>query len=86
MSFSFPILPGGHLLAIEGLEPPHIGALLELAESYALLNRSGKTQRDLPVPAGNRHVHRAIIAVERMRRSRIGGETAIQWPATRSGL
>ena len=47
MSFSFPILPGGHLLAIEGLEPPHIGALLELAESYALLNRSGKTQRDL---------------------------------------
>jgi len=47
MSFSFPILPGGHLLAIEGLEPPHIGALLDLAESYALLNRSGKTQRDL---------------------------------------
>src|ERR671921_542290 len=47
MSFSFPILPSGPLLAIEGLEPPHIGALLELAESYALLNRSGKTQRDL---------------------------------------
>ena len=47
MSFSFPILPGGHLLAIEGLEPPHIGALLDLAESYALLNRCGKTQRDL---------------------------------------
>ena len=47
MSFSFPILPDGHLLAIEGLEPPHIGALLDLAESYALLNRSGKTQRDL---------------------------------------
>lgn len=47
MSFSFPILPGGHLLGIEGLEPPHIDALLELAESYALLNRSGKTQRDL---------------------------------------
>src|SRR3954467_4134535 len=47
MSFSFPILPGGHLLAIEGLEPPHIGALLDLAESYALLNKSGKTQRDL---------------------------------------
>src|SRR5918998_264158 len=47
MSFSYPILPGGHLLAIEGLEPPHIGALLELAESYALLNKSGKTQRDL---------------------------------------
>src|ERR687889_913264 len=47
MSFSFPILPDGHLLAIEGLEPPHIGALLDLAESYALLNRQGKTQRDL---------------------------------------
>jgi aspartate carbamoyltransferase catalytic subunit len=47
MSFSFPILPDGHLLAIQGLEPPHIGALLDLAESYALLNRSGKTQRDL---------------------------------------
>ena len=45
--FSYPILPGGHLLAIEGLEPPHISALLDLAESYALLNRQGKTQRDL---------------------------------------
>ncbi|WP_207540178.1 aspartate carbamoyltransferase catalytic subunit [Sabulicella rubraurantiaca] len=45
--FSFPILPTGHLLAIEGLEPPHISALLDLAESYALLNRQGKTQRDL---------------------------------------
>ncbi len=39
--------PSKHLLAIEGLEPPHIGDLLDLAESYALLNRSGKTQRDL---------------------------------------
>jgi aspartate carbamoyltransferase catalytic subunit len=47
MPFSYPILPTGHLLAIQGLEPPHIGALLELAESYALLNKSGKTQRDL---------------------------------------
>ena len=47
MPFSFPILPDGHLLAIEGLEPPHIGALLDLAENYALLNRQGKTQRDL---------------------------------------
>ena len=47
MSFSYPILPGGHLLAIEGLESPHIAALLDLAESYALLNRQGKTQRDL---------------------------------------
>nr|WP_232478887.1 aspartate carbamoyltransferase catalytic subunit [Roseomonas rosulenta] len=35
------------MLAIEGLEPPHIADLLDLAESYALLNRSGKTQRDL---------------------------------------
>lgn len=39
--------PSKHLLAIEGLEPPHIADLLDLAESYALLNRSGKTQRDL---------------------------------------
>ncbi|MFN3448524.1 MAG: aspartate carbamoyltransferase catalytic subunit [Roseococcus sp.] len=45
--FSHPILPRRHLLAIEGLEPPHISALLDLAESYALLNRQGKTQRDL---------------------------------------
>ena len=36
-----------HLLAIEGLYPPEIAALLDLAESYVLLNRSGKTQRDL---------------------------------------
>jgi len=36
-----------HLLAIEGLYPPEIGHLLDLAESYVLLNRSGKTQRDL---------------------------------------
>jgi len=47
VSFSYPTLPGGHLLAIEGLESPHIAALLDLAESYALLNRQGKTQRDL---------------------------------------
>ncbi|MBW8268111.1 aspartate carbamoyltransferase catalytic subunit [Caldovatus aquaticus] len=39
--------PHRHLLAIEGLEPPYIAGLLDLAESYALLNRSGKTQRDL---------------------------------------
>ncbi|MFL1460907.1 aspartate carbamoyltransferase catalytic subunit [Roseococcus sp. DSY-14] len=45
--FSFPLLPAGHLLGIEGLEPPHISGLLDLAESYALLNRQGKTQRDL---------------------------------------
>ena len=36
-----------HLLAIEGLHPPEIASLLDLAESYVLLNRSGKTQRDL---------------------------------------
>ncbi len=36
-----------HLLAIEGLYPPEIAYLLDLAESYVLLNRSGKTQRDL---------------------------------------
>ncbi len=36
-----------HLLAIQGLSPPEITALLDLAEAYALLNRSGKTQRDL---------------------------------------
>lgn len=36
-----------HLLAIEGLEPPEISQLLDLAESYVLLNRSGRTQRDL---------------------------------------
>ena len=36
-----------HLLAIEGMYPPQIESLLDLAESYALLNRSGKTQRDL---------------------------------------
>jgi hypothetical protein len=39
--------PHRHLLAIEGLHPPHIAELLDLAESYALLNRQGKTQRDL---------------------------------------
>jgi aspartate carbamoyltransferase catalytic subunit len=42
----FPF-PHRHLLAIEGLEPPYIADLLDLAESYALLNRQGKTQRDL---------------------------------------
>ncbi|MBV8092632.1 MAG: aspartate carbamoyltransferase catalytic subunit [Acetobacteraceae bacterium] len=36
-----------HLLAIAGLRPPEIGHLLDLAENYVLLNRSGKTQRDL---------------------------------------
>jgi len=36
-----------HLLGIEGLDPVSATALLDLAESYVLLNRSGKTQRDL---------------------------------------
>ena len=40
-------LPSRHLLAIEGLHPPQIAGLLDLAESYVLLNRSGQTQRDL---------------------------------------
>jgi aspartate carbamoyltransferase catalytic subunit len=35
-----------HLLGIEGLDPLRVTALLDLAESYVLLNRSGKTQRD----------------------------------------
>lgn len=35
-----------HLLGIEGLNPASVTNLLNLAESYALLNRSGKTQRD----------------------------------------
>ena len=39
--------PERHLLAIEGLHPPAIAQLLDLAEGYVLLNRSGKTQRDL---------------------------------------
>jgi aspartate carbamoyltransferase catalytic subunit len=34
-------------LAIEGLHKPDITQILDLAESYALLNRSGKTPRDL---------------------------------------
>jgi aspartate carbamoyltransferase catalytic subunit len=38
--------PHRHLLAIEGMQPPDITALLDLADSYALLNRSGKAPRD----------------------------------------
>jgi len=41
------LTPTRHLLQIEGMHPPEIGTLLDLAESYVLLNRSGKTQRDL---------------------------------------
>ncbi len=40
-------LPSRHLLGIEGMHPPEIERLLDLAESYVLLNRSGTTQRDL---------------------------------------
>ena len=39
--------PPRHLLQIEGLPPSEIAALLELAESYVLLNRSGQTERGL---------------------------------------
>lgn len=39
--------PNRHLLQIEGMQPPQIDSMLDLAESYVLLNRSGKTQRDL---------------------------------------
>jgi aspartate carbamoyltransferase catalytic subunit len=35
-----------HLLGIEGLDPLAVTSLLDLAENYVLLNRSGKTQRD----------------------------------------
>jgi aspartate carbamoyltransferase catalytic subunit len=35
-----------HLLGIQGLNPATILLLLDLAENYVLLNRSGKTQRD----------------------------------------
>ena len=41
------LTPNRHLLQIEGMHPPEIAALLDLAESYVLLNRSGTTQRDL---------------------------------------
>ncbi len=42
-----PSTQGRHLLQIEGMYQPQITAMLDLAESYVLLNRSGKTQRDL---------------------------------------
>ena len=41
-----PAFPHRHLLAIEGMHPPAIETLLDLADNYVLLNRSGKTQRD----------------------------------------
>jgi len=42
-----PLYPHRHLLALQGLEPPYIAELLDLAESYALLNRGGKAGRDV---------------------------------------
>ncbi len=41
------LMTNRHLLGIQGLNPPAITSLLDLAENYVLLNRSGKTQRDL---------------------------------------
>ncbi len=38
--------PQKHLLAIEGMYPPQIAGILDLAESFVLLNRTGKTPRD----------------------------------------
>ncbi len=38
--------PLKHLLAIEGMYPPQIGALLDLAESFVLLNRTGTAPRN----------------------------------------
>ena len=41
MSFSFPILPSGHLLAIEGLEPPPEEQVRHIRESMAELAELG---------------------------------------------
>ncbi len=38
---------GRHLLGLQGMHPTRIEPFLDLAESYVLLNRSRKTQRDL---------------------------------------
>ncbi len=40
------LMTNRHLLGIQGSSPPAITQLLDLAENYVLLNRSGKTQRD----------------------------------------
>ena len=42
-----PLLKSSHLLGIEHLSVGEIGALLDLAESYAVLNRSAKKKTDL---------------------------------------
>ncbi len=44
------MFPGGsarHLLGLQGMHPTRIEPFLDLAESYVLLNRQRKTQRDL---------------------------------------
>ena len=43
----WPLPHARHLLAIEGMHPPEITELLDVAEAYALLNRSGTAPRDL---------------------------------------
>ncbi len=40
------LMTNRHLLGIQGLNPHAILQVLDLAENYVLLNRSGKTQRD----------------------------------------
>ncbi len=42
-----PILPGRHLLGVEGLSVSHISALLDLADSYAELNREPRKKLSL---------------------------------------
>lgn len=44
---SFPGRHTRHLLGLEGMTPDQIEPLLDLAESYALLNRSRKVPRDV---------------------------------------
>lgn len=39
--------PARHLLGVQGMHPSRITPFLDLAEHYALLNRSRKTPRDL---------------------------------------
>ena len=43
----FAAAGGRHLLGLQGMHPTRIEPFLDLAESYVLLNRSRKTQRDL---------------------------------------
>ena len=41
-----PILRSSHLLGIEGISAPEVTALLDLAETYATLNRNGAPRHD----------------------------------------